>query len=163
MGMAEAVGLTRIVTAPADTLAGACLDAGKPAIMMELASARMVRESEVDLAVQGTINILSHLGIVEEEKRPVDTLVIPGIHNSLPALRAARGGIIHYAVEPGVFLRAGTVIARVYDVFGSQLEAITMAQDAYVSTFPPMSWVGAQAVASGDFVADLFAAAEDFS
>jgi predicted deacylase len=158
--MAEAAGLTRIVAAPADTLAGTCLDAGKPAIMLELASARMVRETEVDLAVQGTINILSYLGMVAEEKRPVDTLVVPGIHNSLPALRAARGGIIHYAVEPGVLLRAGATVARVYDVFGSQLEAIAMAQDGYVSSFPPMSWVGAQAVASGDFVADVFAPAE---
>jgi hypothetical protein len=38
-----------------------------------------------------------------------------------------------------------------------------MAQDGYVSTFPPMNWVGAQAVASGDFVADVFAPAEDVS
>ena len=32
-----------------------------------------------------------------------------------------------------------------------------MPADGYVMTFPPLSWVGNQAVATGDLVADIFA------
>ena len=33
---------------------------------------------------------------------------------------------------------------------------IAMPADGYVMTFPPQSWVGHQAVATGDLVADIF-------
>jgi hypothetical protein len=52
---------------------------------------------------------------------------------------------------------AGTVIARIRDVFGIELEAVAMPADGYVMTFPALSWVGNQAVATGDLVADIFA------
>ncbi len=72
-------------------------------------------------------------------------------------MRAEHGGIIRFEVECGAFLRAGTVIARTYDIFGNEVEAIAMPADGYVMTFPPLSWVGNHAVATGDLVADIFA------
>ena len=51
---------------------------------------------------------------------------------------------------------AGAVIARTRDVHGREVEVIRMPADGYVMTFPPQSWVGNQAVATGDLVADIF-------
>jgi predicted deacylase len=154
--LARATGLTVILTGQADTLAGACLDAGKPAIAFELPSPRMIREEAVESALQGTINVLAELAMVDEAPRPVKAAVLTGLHRGLPSLRANRGGIVTYTVEPGVRLAAGTVIARIHDVFGNELEAVVMPVDGYVQTFPPLSWVGAQMVTSGDWIADLF-------
>jgi hypothetical protein len=155
--LARAAGLTMLVGGFADTLTGTCLEAGKPAVMFELPSARLIREDAVRTAVDATLNVLAELDVIDGEARPLDTVVVPGLHRTLPSLRANRGGVISYAVEPGVRLSAGTVIARIHDVFGNELEAVAMPEAGYVHTFPPQSWVGAQMVASGDWVADLFA------
>ena len=102
--------------------------------------------------------MLVHLGMLEGTIEPQrDFLVLAGVHPALPTIRAEHGGIIRFEVECGAFLRAGTVIARTYDIFGNEVEAIAMPADGYVMTFPPLSWVGNHAVATGDLVADIFA------
>jgi len=156
VGLAQAAGLTILVAGLADTLTGTCLDAGKPAVMMELPAARVISEDVVVTTMRCTLNMLVALDVLEGSPQALDCLVVPGLHRTLPSIRANHGGLINYLVEPGVHLRAGTVIARIYDVFGTELEAVTMPADGYVHTFPPVSWVGAQMVASGDWVADLF-------
>jgi uncharacterized protein len=156
--MARAFGLTLITTAPNSlTLAGSCLDAGKPAFMVEMNRGRALDEKVVAGALRGTRNVLVHLGMIEGALVPQpDFLVLPGVHAALPTIRANRGGIIRFEVECGDFLPSGTVIARICDVFGAEVEAVAMPQDGYVMTFPPMSWVGSQSVATGDLVADVF-------
>ena len=159
LGMARAFGLTVVTTAPNPlTLAGACLDAGKPAFMVEMTKARTTDEKVVGGALRGIHNVLVHLGMLDGAVEPQrDFLVLPGEHAAMPTLRARRGGVIRYEVECGTFLRAGTVIARTHDIFGNEVEAIAMPADGYVMTFPPLSWVGNHAVATGDLVADIFA------
>jgi uncharacterized protein len=159
LDMARAFGLTVVTTAPNPlTLAGACLDAGKPAFMVEMTRARTQDETVVAGALRGTRNVLVHLGMLTGAIEPQgDFLVLPGEHAAMPTLRAQHGGLITFEVECGAFLRAGTVIARTRDIFGKEVEAITMPADGYVMTFPPLSWVGNQAVATGDLVADIFA------
>ena len=119
--MAHAFGLTVVTTAPNPlTLAGACLDAGKPAFMVEMTKARALDETVVEGALRGTRNVLVHLGMLEGTIEPQrDFLVLPGVHPALPTLRAERGGL-HPASKSSAasFLRAGTVIARTRDVFG---------------------------------------------
>jgi uncharacterized protein len=155
--LATATGLTVLLARTADTLTGTCLDAGKPGIMLELPTARLIREEAVRAAIRATINILVTLGMIDGSVEPQEGTFVPGVHRTLPSLRANRGGIITFTVEPGVPLAAGTIIARIYDVFGTEVEAVAMPEDGYVHTFPPLSWVGAQMVATGDWVADLFA------
>jgi predicted deacylase len=147
-----------VTTAPNPlTLAGACLDGGKPALMIEMTKSRMLDDATVAAALRGVRNVLVHLGMVEGTIEPQrDVAVVPGIHPALPTIRAERGGFIRFEVECGTFLRAGTVIARTRDILGNEVEAIAMPADGYVMTFPPQSWVGNQAVATGDLVADLF-------
>jgi predicted deacylase len=159
LDLARAFGVTTVTTAPNPlTLAGACLDARKPAFMIEMTKSRMFDEVTVVGAVRGIRNVLVHLGMLDGSIEPQrEFLVVPGVHPALPTLRAERGGFIRFEVECGKFLAAGTVIARTRDVFGREVEAIAMPADGYVMTFPPQSWVGHQAVATGDLVADLFA------
>ena len=157
--MARAFGVTIVTTAPnLLTLAGACLDAGKPAFMLEMPAPRMLDERVVAVAIRGTRNVLVDLGMIDGEILPQsDILVIPGERPALPSVRANRGGIIMFEAECGKFLPAGTVIARTFNVLGDEVEVIYMPSDGYVMTYPPLSWVGNQSVASGDFVADIFA------
>lgn len=158
LDLARAFGVTTVTTAPNPlTLAGACLDAGKPAFMIEMTKSRMLDEITVTGAVRGIRNVLVHLGMLDGSIEPQrEFLVVPGVHPALPTIRAERGGFIHFEVECGRFLAAGTVIARTRDVFGREVEVIAMPVDGYVMTFPPQSWVGHQAVATGDLVADIF-------
>jgi predicted deacylase len=159
LAMAKAFGVTVVTTAPNSlTLAGSCLDAGKPAFMVEMTNARLLEEKQVAGALRGIRNVLVHLGMIEGAIEPQrDFMVLPDVHPALPTIRAERGGLIRYEVECGAHLSAGTVIGRVFDVFGKELEAIVMPADGYVMTFPPLSWVGNQSVATGDLVADIFA------
>jgi predicted deacylase len=158
LDMARAFGLTIITTAPNPlTLAGACLDLGKPAMMIEMTKSRMLDDSTVGAALRGIRNVLVHLGMIEGTLEPQrDVTVVSGIHTTMPTIRAERGGFIRFEVACGQFLSAGTVIARTRDILGNEVEVITMPADGYVMTFPPQSWVGNQAVATGDLVADLF-------
>jgi predicted deacylase len=156
--LAGAFGLTVVQGAPTpNALSGASMLAGKPALMVEIPSPRILNPELVASALRGTRNVLAHTGIIEAPIEPqTGVVVIPGDHVILPSVRANRGGMIRFEVTPGVFSAAGTVIARVYDVFGDEVEAVRMAEDGYVSTFPALSWAGAQAIASGDYVADCF-------
>jgi predicted deacylase len=157
--MARAFGVTVITTAPNPLpLAGACLDAGKPALMVEMPVPRAHDERMVAAALRGTRNVLIDVGMMDGEIVPQsDLLVISGERRALPSIRANRGGIILFEAECGAFLPAGTPIARTFNAFGDEVELIRMPSDGYVMTYPPVSWVGNQAVATGDYVADIFA------
>jgi predicted deacylase len=156
--LADAFGLTVVLGAPTpNTLAGASILAGKPAMTVEIPTPRMLSESLVAVALRGTKNVLASLGLLDAPIEPqVDSPPIPGKHVILPSVRANRGGMVHFTVAPGHYLSAGTVIARIFDVFGDELEEIRMPQAGYVSTFPPLSWAASQAIATGDYVADCF-------
>jgi len=157
--MARAFGVTIVTTAPNPlTLAGACLDAGKPAFMLEMPAPRVHDERAVAVALCGTRNVLVDLEMIEGKIVPHgDLLVIPGERPALPSVRANRGGIIMFEADCGKVLRAGTVIARTFSMLGDEVEVIRMPSDGYVMTYPPLSWVANQSVATGDLVADIFA------
>lgn len=156
--LAAAFGLTTVLGAHTpNALTGASMLAGKPAVMVEIPSPRILTETLVACALSGTINVLSAAGVIADRVPPqTDFPIIPGDHRILPSLRATHGGVVRYEVTPGDFTPTGTVVARLYNVFGDEVEAIVMPTDGYVSTFPPLSWAGAYAIASGDYVADCF-------
>jgi predicted deacylase len=158
LDLAATFGLTVVLGAPtANTLAGACMLAGKAALTVEIPSPRILNESLVACALRGTKNILVRHAMIDGEiEAQIDSPPLTGQHVILPSIRARRGGMVRFEVAPGKFQPAGTVIARIFDAFGEELEAVLMAHDGYVSTFPPLSWAGAQAIATGDYVADCF-------
>jgi uncharacterized protein len=157
--IADAFGLTVVLGAPTpNTLAGASQRAGKPSITVEIPTPRMLDESLVNVALRGTLNVLRCVGMIDGPTEPQrDAPPIPGKHVILPSIRANRGGMVHFVAKPGDYLPSGAVIARIFDVFGDELETVRMAENGYVSTFPPLSWAAAQAIATGDYVADCFA------
>ena len=142
--LAAAFGLTTVLGAHTpNALTGASMLAGKPAVMVEIPSPRILTETLVACALRGTINVLSAAGVIADRVQPqTDFPIIPGDHRILPSLRATHGGVVRYEVTPGDFTPTGTVVARLYNVFGDEVEAIAMPTDGYVSTFPPLSWAG---------------------
>jgi predicted deacylase len=154
----KAFGVTLAREAPCPTaLAGASLAAGKPALTIELAAPRVLNHTMVKAGVIGTKNILVHLGMIDGKIVPQAGIpVLEGNFDNGPSPRANRGGVIHFEAECGVLVKGGAIIARIFDVFGNELEVIRMPKDGYISTFPALSWNGAQAIASGEWVADLF-------
>lgn len=156
--LASAFGFTAIATAPNPlTLGGSCLDAGKPCFMVEMTRGRNLDDSTVDAALRGTLNVLKRLGMVDGDPEPQAGFpVLPGLRRALPTLRAGRGGFVRFEAPCGEWLPSGTVVARICDVFGEELEAVAMPTDGYVMTYPAMSWVANQAVATGDLIADVF-------
>jgi len=158
LDLAAAFGLTVVRGAPTpNTLAGASLLAGKAALTIEIPSPRMLSESLIACALRGTKNFLARLAMLDGEiETQIEYPPLTGQHDILPSIRARRGGMVRFEVQPGQFVMAGTVIARIFNVFGDEVEAVPMAHDGYVSTFPPLSWAGAQAIATGDYVADCF-------
>jgi predicted deacylase len=156
--LAASFGLTVVLGASTpNTLAGAALLNGRPSMTVEIPSPRMLSQSLVDCARRGTKNLLGQLGLIDAQLEPQSEFPpLPGEHLILPSIRANRGGMVHFEVTPGEYQPAGTVIARIFDVFGDELEAVRMEHDGYVSTYPPLSWAGAQAIATGDYVADCF-------
>jgi len=159
LDLARAFGLT-IVTTPRNpaTLVGQCLDAGKPAFMVEMVAARVLSEAGIAAALRGIGNVMIRLGMTGGAIEPQSGMAaLPGPLRTAAAMRAQHGGIIRYEAGCGTWLRSGTVIARICDVFGTEVEVIAMPVDGYVMTFPPLSWVGTQSVATGDLVADICA------
>jgi uncharacterized protein len=159
IAMANAFGFTAIETAPNPlTITGAGMDAGKPGFMVEMPAARVVEERVIAATVRGTLNVLRHLGMLEGSLEPqLGFPVLPGLRRAQPSIRAERGGIISFVAPCGEPLRCGEPIARIHDALGAMVEEIRMPQDGYVMTYPALSWVGNHSVASGDYVADIFA------
>ena len=122
LDMARAFGVTLVTTAPNPlTLAGACLDAGKPAFMIEMTKSRMLDEQTVAGALARDpqrARPSRHAG--RNDRAAARFSVVPGVHPAMPTIRAERGGLIRFEVECGTFLRAGTVIARTRDLFGKR-------------------------------------------
>jgi predicted deacylase len=156
--LAGVFSLTIIETKPNPlTLCGASLDAGKPAIMVELPVARIADDVAVQITVRGTLNVLRHLGMIEGAQEPQTGFpFVSGVRRALPSIRAQRGGMISFMAPCGVALPAGTTIAKIHDAMGDLVECVVIPEDGYVMTYPAMSWVGTPSVSSGDYVADLF-------
>jgi predicted deacylase len=158
LDLASAGGLTIVTGASTpNTLAGASLLAGKAGLTVEIPSPRMIDARLVRVALRATTNLLVRLAMTDGSIEPqIEAPPIPGQHQILPSLRANRGGIVHFEANPGVLLPEGSLVARIVDVFGDVVEEVRMPETGYVSTYPPLSWAAAQAIATGDYVADCF-------
>ena len=160
--MAEAFGLTIVYSKPmtgtTEGMGGVrgesscALDAGIPAIAIELHDARRVSLYSVDIAVRGLINVMKRLGMLEGEieKQPTDALYGNGSVENAGMLTANRGGILHIDKEPGKLVKGGEVIARIRNLYGDIVDEVRLPFDGYVRAF---TYRYHQAVAAGDTVA----------
>lgn len=160
--MAEAFGLTIVYSAPkggtTEGMGGPrgessfALEAGIPAIAIELADARRVNSFSVDVAVRGLLNVMKKIGMLEGsiEKQQKEVVWGSGRVENGGMLTANRGGIEHFVKEPGEFIKKGETIAKVRNLYGDVVDEIVLPFDGHVRAF---TYRHHQAVAAGDTVA----------
>jgi hypothetical protein len=158
IAMAEAFGVTIVRWRPyPGSLAGMCLERGIPAISPEVPDARAIEPRSTDVAIRGMMNVFRHLGMIDGEIEPQTGYpVLSGLRTSNGAVRCDRGGVVVYEKEAGVPLKKGDVIARIYNGCLEEVEAVQMPIDGYILNYVPRSWVNAQSVVTGDYIAEIF-------
>jgi predicted deacylase len=94
LDLAAAYGLTVVLGAPTpNTLAGAALLVGRPAMTIEIPSPRMLNQPLVNCALRGTKNLFSQLGMIDARTEPqTEFPPMLGKHLILPSIRANRVG-----------------------------------------------------------------------
>src|SRR5262249_15046086 len=135
------------------TLQTSCLEAGKPAILLELTANRRIEDRPVEIGVRGLLNVMKHLGMLEGEIEPQpDAVILPERIRSFPQLKAHRGGLVHRASWPGNPVKPGEVVARLIDPWGDLVEETRSPVDGYVLSYA--CYVN-QAAQTGGFVATV--------
>jgi predicted deacylase len=166
LAMAQAYGVTVIGYGPTAVMWGIpgqlqteCLRVGIPCLTTELTDTRAITPQAVEPGVRGVMNVLKHLKMVDgEPEAHRDTVVLDPkhVHYFENSLRATRSGMMHIVKNPGELASKGEPIAELYDLLGDRVEVVKMPFPGYVATYPAHSWVGYQAVGTGDFIADVF-------
>jgi predicted deacylase len=90
-------------------------------------------------------------------ERQTDVKVFQGNFTFFGMAVANRGGIVNRLVDVGVKLKKGTVIAKVLNPYGEELENISMPVDGYVwgwniGSPPNFNWT----VQTGDSIAFIY-------
>jgi len=108
---------------PEGTLRRAAVGAGVPTVVYEAGSARVFERRFIDAGLQGTLNVLRHLGMLPGE--PVAPRISLQVKKS-SWVRAGNGGILDLQVGLGDPIRRGQVLSVNTNPFGrerNQLEA----------------------------------------
>lgn len=155
--IAKAFGLTivykRVVQADfSGTGSGKAAEEGIPAITIELIDPRRVTDESIDLGLRGLLNVLKVLGMMEGqiEKQPSRYVWGNGLVEDGVTVYTSRGGIMVTEKEPGEKISEGEVIARIYNPYGDELEAIKMPFEGYIRAYTIGS---TQVTNSGNYVA----------
>ena len=119
-----------------------CVEAtrvGVPSFTFEIGEGARLEKEVVEVGVKCILNALRYLGMVSGEiKKPRETVVM----TRFVGLRAARGGILHTQVGLGARVVRGDVLARIYSVYGDEVEVIRSPMDGVLvrmTTFPSVS------------------------
>lgn len=118
------------------TLSGSLLEAGVPALTLELGAAHSVEEESVRTGIEAVWRALGSLGLVECEPGPPPLALPRGYagrvlrygHKPCPT----SAGIVRFRVGPGERIEAGAELASVHDVFGRRVELLRAERDALV-------------------------------
>jgi len=168
--MAEAFGVTAIYEGeegklpPAHTtpnLETLALRHAIPWLMIELIDGIHISEPSTTVGVRGILNVMKAFNMIPGTPEPhTEIPIVPGRNRYHKMVRCNRGGIIQPTKIPGEFNKQGEVIARIYDVWGNEVEAPIMPVDGYIWAYPLGYQLGTsgglQTVSSGDDVAYIF-------
>lgn len=160
--MAEAFGVTIIHGngKVAGNLAATAVANGIPGMGVELMGARRIEKSSVEVGVRGLLNVMKSLGMIDGEiEEQTGVRVLKGTFWSGPHVRANHGGLVELEKEPGEAISKGEVIARIFNIYGDEIEAVKMPVDGFTWAYP-MSYTGFQTVATGDRIAYTFQSKE---
>jgi predicted deacylase len=159
MALAEAYGVTIALSAVGEAglakmLQDAALEAGKPALTVELDGEYLVEENSVRSGVKGTLNIMKHLGMIPGTPEPqTDVPVIKGILSNRAHVTVNKGGLVRPLKAVGDKVAKGEPVVNILDLYGDTVEVVHSPIDGYVITYPH---AGNHAVVSGDQVVFVF-------
>lgn len=139
-------------TAYSGTLAGYCLEQGKPTITPEFVFSRRFDRVSIETGAAGVRNVLRHLGMLDGAPERVE---VPKPFEEVRTYRplgATKGGFCFFEIECGDSVRAGETIAVLRDVWGGEMERILAPHDGVIIAFPLQ---GNQAAGTGDKIAYL--------
>lgn len=130
-GNAELKGLAKAFNVPVVLDAGlrpgtfreAAHNLGIPTLVYEAGEALRFDEVSIRAGVTGTLNVLSHLGMIR--KRTSRKEHVPLIAKSTQWIRASQSGVVRSLVGLGSRVKAGETLAFISDPFGEHEEAIT--------------------------------------
>ena len=156
--MAEAVGFTLVdetEKAPAPNpgwLMDWILEAGKPAIVVELIDSRRINPIAARAGVRAILNVMKSIGMLEGAIEPQFELpVLKGLF-SRAQVTANRGGLVHLHKEAGDPVAQGDLLATIYDAYGDAVEEVRSPVDGFLLAYPLRE---TQAAATGTDVAFL--------
>jgi len=160
--LAQAFGLT-IVYSPPRTgstvgmggprgMGGLALERGIASFSVELIDARRLNEVSIDLGTRGLLNVLKALKMVDGqiERQPSEYVWGNGWVENGGVITAHRGGVLHITKEPGKKILKDEVVAKIFNLWGDELEAVRMPFDGFIRSY---TYRVHQAVASGDTIA----------
>jgi uncharacterized protein len=145
--MALAFGMDHIIVdreRPADPAASlyvsnTAITRGKPALTIESGALAQTDHESIARIERGIAGVMKHLGMRADGPPPVDRTIF--LERS-EVLRSGSTGIFYPAVERGQTVAEGTVIGRITDFHGQQLEEIRSpfaGEILYVVGTPPIS------------------------
>ena len=157
--LADAFGLT-VACGPvgelglSGTLTDAALDAGKPALTIELSGGYTWEEPSVRAGLTGVLNVMKTLGMLGGAPEPQSEVqVIPERLTNRCYLTCEKGGLVRPLRPLGAQVRRGEPVVTLYDLFGNLLETVHSPIDGWVITYP---LAGNRTAVSGDNVAFVF-------
>jgi len=112
-------------------------EAGIPSFLVEVGGGQPLEAADITLQADAVRSFLRKIGVLPGEPalRPVYT-VITGYR----IVTNARGGFLDVSVKPGDRVRAGSVLAKIVDVYGDPVETMTAPEGSDivlgVSTYP---------------------------
>jgi predicted deacylase len=139
------------------TLQDAAIDAGRPALTIELSGGYVWEEPSVRAGVTGVLNVMKHLKMLDGAAEPqTDVQVLPGRLTNRQYLTCDRGGLVRPLKPLGSAVQEGEPVAVLYDVFGNEAETIHSPIAGWVITYP---LTGNRTAVSGDSIAFVFGTA----
>jgi predicted deacylase len=132
----------------------ASLAVGKPSLTVEFTGMYVLEENSVQAGVKGTLNVMKYLDMLDGEIEPQTGIqVIDDPLTNRHPVSVDKGGVVLPLVPPGEKVGEGQPIARLYDVYGDELETVRSPIEGWVMTFPH---TGNRTLASGGCVAFVY-------
>lgn len=107
-----------------------------PALTLELGEPYIVNEKNIEFGVKSVWNILTSLKMVDSTEEyfqyplfeEYNNMILQYSENPL----SSTSGVIRFLVKPGVLVKKGQPVARIYNAFGKAQETINCLNDAIV-------------------------------
>ncbi len=130
---------------------------GIPKFVTELTDGKRMTGSHVDTAVKGVKNVIKTAEMIRGEvEKPSGIKVVKGDFYHDSNLYANHGGYVYFKVPAGEFLRKGTTVATIKDVYGDIAEEVKVEKDCLIYTYNSYYFSTTDTIGTGDIVAYRF-------